>query len=168
MARLFVQKVSGGVVKEFFTTEYSQDSNIALVQDNRSGLTGIEGGAPSISVTVDVEGDDNPRVNEEQTINIVASGGTWDMEFDGETLTDIPYNIEPADFEDLLETLDGIAPGDVIVTGEAGALQIEFDANLGEMDVPTITVDGGVSVTLLENVGDNDIYLRVLDASEEA
>lgn len=81
-------------------------------------------------------------VNEVQTIGLgAASAGTVTITFNGETTAAIAFNATAAQVKAALETLNGINPGDVAVTGGPfpGVLTLTFGGALAGQDLPQIT-----------------------------
>lgn len=90
-------------------------------------------------------------VNEIQAIFSSATGGTFALTYSGQTDSAIDWDATAAEVQTQLEALSNIAPGDVLVTGVAGAWYIEFIGTLAETNVTQMTVDntnltGGVAV----------------------
>lgn len=82
--------------------------------------------------------------NEVQIITLIngASGGTWNVEFDGDD-ADVAWNITGANLQTALEGLDTLAVGDVTVTGSAGGpWTVTFGGRFSAENVPDLVVDG--------------------------
>jgi hypothetical protein len=64
----------------------------------------------------------SPVTNEVQTATITGSptGGTFTLTFSGQTTVAIAYNATAATVQSALEALSNVAPGDIVVTGNAG------------------------------------------------
>lgn len=79
---------------------------------------------------------------EVQTLTIDASGGTFTLNFDGETTGDLAYNIPVADLQAALEALPSIGAAQVTVTGTPGtSYVITFGDKFAGFDVPLLIVD---------------------------
>ena len=60
------------------------------------------------------------KTDETQTLRVTnATGGTFTLTFNGQTTAPIAYNATAAQIQAALEALSNIAPGDIIVTGNA-------------------------------------------------
>lgn len=80
-------------------------------------------------------------VNEEQLIVSNATGGTFTLTFDAQTTGAIDWDATAAEVQTALEALSNIDPGEVLVTGSAGAWHVEFMEGLGQANQPQMTVD---------------------------
>lgn len=80
-------------------------------------------------------------VNEIQLLVSNATGGTFTLTYSGQTTAALAYNISTAALKTALDALSNIAPGDVLITGAAGAWYIEFAGSLAATNVSQITVD---------------------------
>lgn len=85
-----------------------------------------------------------PSTGQNEIQQIISNGasGDWDLDFDGQTASDIPWNASPAELQVALESLSNVGVGDVHVTGAAGNWFVEFTGNLAVANVPQIEVDG--------------------------
>lgn len=82
-------------------------------------------------------------VNEQQTVTVTATGGTFTLSFAGDTTAPIPEAATAAAVQAALEELDGIDPGDVAVTGSAGGpFTVEFRGRYAATNVAQMTADG--------------------------
>lgn len=79
-------------------------------------------------------------VNEIQLILSNATGGTFTATYSGQTTAAIAWNATTADVQAALVALSNIAPGDVLVTGAAGAWYVEFAGTLAATNVAQITL----------------------------
>jgi len=81
----------------------------------------------------------NVPVNEQQSVTVAGTGGTFTLLFSGQTTTGIPFDATAAAVQAALEALSNLNPGDVLVTGNAGGpWTVEFtgaraDADVGQM-----------------------------------
>lgn len=80
-------------------------------------------------------------VNELQAIFSSGTGGTFTLTYSGQTTSALAWNISASALQTALEALSNIAPGDVIVSGTAGAWYVEFTGTLGEQNVSQMTID---------------------------
>jgi hypothetical protein len=107
---------------------------------------------PTIAVEETTAGDDDPATNEVQTLTIAAgppTGGTFQLEFDGQTTGDIAWSSTNAtlvsNVDTALEALSNIGAGNVavavgVMTAGIGTLTITFGGTLAATNVATITV----------------------------
>lgn len=105
----------------------------------------------------------NPLANEIQTVDVDATGGNFQLTFQGQTTANIAWNATAAAVQAALEALSNINPGDVLVTGGPGPAMwtVEFMGqwegdNVTQM-TNTDTLTGGAgtvtNATLREGVG---------------
>ena len=87
--------------------------------------------------------------NEVQTITFggTVSGGTFTITLDGETTAAIAYNATTAAVQAALEGLSNLAPGDVTVTGSAGAYVLTYGGASAGRDVPAVTYTSSLTGT---------------------
>ncbi len=94
--------------------------------------------------------------DEVQTVTVAtnATGGTWTLEFGGQTTTAMPYDANAAAIRAALEALPTVGVGNVVVTGgpiHTTAVTVQFTAALGGTNQPGMAADGsnltGSSVT---------------------
>ena len=90
-------------------------------------------------------------VNEIQAIFSTGTGGTFALTYSGQTDAAIDWDATAAEIQTQLEALSNLAPGDVLVTGAAGAWYVEFMGTLASTNVALMTVDntsltGGVAL----------------------
>jgi hypothetical protein len=83
----------------------------------------------------------NGGVNEIQLIVSNGTGGTFTITYSGQTTGNVDWDATAAEVETALVALSNIAPGDVDVSGVAGAWYVEFQGTLGEQNVSQMTVD---------------------------
>ena len=97
--------------------------------------------------------------NEIQRISVPSgvTGGTFRLEFDGDTTGPLDYNASRSEVQTELEGLGSIGAGNVDVSGSSGGPWfVEFIGNLGQMDVSDITspddnsLTGGVGGSVVE------------------
>lgn len=69
-----------------------------------------------------------------------ATGGTYNIDVDGQN-ANIAYNDNAAAAQSDVEGLSTVAVGDIVVTGEVGALTFEFRGLLAGADAPTVVFD---------------------------
>src|SRR5512141_1299235 len=81
-----------------------------------------------------------------QTITVDATGGAFTVTWNGQTTSNLAWNISAADFTAALEALSNVNPGDVVVTGTPDAdgcvYTLTWNASLGQVAAPTTTVTG--------------------------
>jgi PKD repeat protein/type 1 glutamine amidotransferase len=86
------------------------------------------------------------RVSETQQVRTAgATGGTFTLEFEGETTAPIPYNATAVQVQAALEALAAISPADIAVTGTAlpsGTVSVTFDGRFAEKDVEQLVGNG--------------------------
>jgi len=123
---------------------------LTITSSTASGFT------PVVVITPLVEG--VAGKNEKQTVSIPAgtTGGTFTVAFAGQTTSALAYNVSAADFEDALEALSNIAPGDVAVTGASPIWVVEFKGTYAQTNVPLMVGDGasltGCGVVTIDTV----------------
>lgn len=85
-------------------------------------------------------------VNEVASIAVDATGGTWQVAFDGETTTAQAFNVSAANLLTAINNLSNVSPGDVTVTGGPGSAGgatpyvITFvGARYADINVPNVT-----------------------------
>lgn len=88
--------------------------------------------------------------NELQLIISGGTGGTFTVTYSGQTTSALAYNISSSNLQLALEALSNLAPGDVLVSGDAGQWYVEFQGTLAATNVAQMTVDntnltGGVA-----------------------
>jgi hypothetical protein len=82
----------------------------------------------------------NTPVNEQQTVTVVATGGTFTLAFSGQTTAPVAFDATAAAVQTALEDLSNLAPGDVIVTGNAGGpWTVEFAGARADTDLAQMT-----------------------------
>ena len=82
----------------------------------------------------------NVPVNEQQTVTVVADGGTFTLTFSGATTGAIAFDATAAAVQTALEDLSTLDPGDVVVTGDAGGpWTIDFAGARADTDVAQMT-----------------------------
>jgi hypothetical protein len=160
------------------TTEIAYDASSATVQAALEALDGLDSG--DVTVTGDgphlvtfggaLANTDVGAItgqggkNEVQTITISdgASGDTFTLTFGGNTTAPIAYNASSATVQAALEAIDGIAPGDVVVSGDGPHL-VTFGGALSYTDVGAITGVGGKNevqtITISNGVADDTYTL---------
>lgn len=124
---------------------------------------------------VDTVADGGPVVtkNEIQQIEIIAEGGTFTLDFDGDDTSALDYDLSASDLDTALEGLDGIDPSDLTTLGSNGIFTVEFGGSLEATDVPLMIADpssllGGkpVSVSTVTSAvaGVNEVQMVVIDS----
>jgi hypothetical protein len=86
-------------------------------------------------------------LSESVSIAVDATGGTWRINFQGETTADLAFNISAANLKLALELLDDINVGDIAVSGGPGnaggttpyVIAFTPDGQYGGRDAPAIT-----------------------------
>ena len=82
-------------------------------------------------------------INEEQVINLNgATGGTFTLTYNGNSTAGLNFNASAAGIRAALETLAGINPGDVAVSGAAGNWTVLFTGALAGTDISELAIDG--------------------------
>ena len=93
---------------------------------------------------------------QELTFSAVPTYGLFQIEYDGQTTSDIPYDANASLVQSSLEALSNIGAGDVAVSGDfSTGFEIEFQNSLGLSDVPEITIPSN-SLTSGETGGTNE------------
>jgi hypothetical protein len=92
--------------------------------------------------------------NEEQTVTIDASGGTFTATFNGQTTAATAYNAAASVFQTNLEALSTIGPGNVLVTKVGSVFHVEFVGTLAGSNQPALTTNpasltGGASTAVV-------------------
>lgn len=83
---------------------------------------------------------DATATDEEQTVTVTATGGTFTLTYDGQTTDAIAENATAATVQTELEQLSNIEVGDVVVTGSAGGpYTLTFGGNLADVNVEALT-----------------------------
>lgn len=83
--------------------------------------------------------------NERVQIKVDATGGDYDLAFDGETAANIPFNASNAALREALEALPQLDSGDIVVTGGPGnaggsnPYVVEFTGAYAQTDVPLLS-----------------------------
>lgn len=86
--------------------------------------------------------------NEVQTATITGAptGGTFTLTYSGQTTTAIAYNATAATVQTALEALSNLAPGDVVVTGNAGGpYTLTFGGTLLGDNVASLTATASLT-----------------------
>ena len=82
----------------------------------------------------------NSYNNEQQTVTLSTLVTQYTLTFNGQTTGNIAYNATAATVQTALEGLSNIAPGDVVVTGNAGGpYTVEFTGAYANTDVNALT-----------------------------
>jgi len=81
--------------------------------------------------------------NEIQLIASNGTGGTFTITYSAQTTTALDWDSTAQEVEDALVALSNIAPGDVNVTGSAGAWYVEFTGTLAATNVAQMTLGTG-------------------------
>lgn len=142
----------GPYTVEFIRTYANQD--VVLMTGNGASLV-KPAGSYGVAVTTTTNGVD--AVNEKQQVTLAGppTGGTFTLAFDGQTSGAIAYDASAATVQAALEALSNIAPGDVVVTGNAtGPYIVEFKGTYRGIDVPLLigvgsSLTGGAAGTVL-------------------
>ncbi len=133
-------------------------SDFTLIQ--RAERTSVSEGsaiaiAPKGYVSTTQEG--GGGLNEIQQVNLTADYGTFTLTFDGQTTTAIAYGATTTTVRLALEALSNIAPGDVAVTGVAGAWIVEFTGIYANTNVPEMIL----------TMTDYDTHSRIMENDTE-
>lgn len=97
-----------------------------------------------LSNTAGALADADPGVNEVQTVSLTGTptGGTFTLTYDSVESGNIAYNATAAAVQTALEAISTINPGEINVTGSAGAWVVEFVGALGNQNIAAMTADG--------------------------
>lgn len=104
--------------------------------------------------------------NEKQHVVLtgVGAGKTWTLKFDGETTANLTNTASAAEVQAGLEGLSNIQPGDVTVSGSAGAgYDVVFAGEYAGENVPQMTgtaTEGTVTVTTTTQGGPNPLAVQ--------
>lgn len=79
--------------------------------------------------------------NEQQTITIDATGGTFTISYAGQTTAAIDFDATGAEVQAALVALSNIGPNDVSVTREDDVITVEFTGLLAKTNVAAMTTD---------------------------
>lgn len=93
------------------------------------------------AVRVVANGAASGGTNEQQTITIDATGGTFTVTYDGQTTGAVAYNAAAGTLEDALEALSNLAPGDVEVTKAGSVFTLTFGGTLAKTNVAAVTTN---------------------------
>ena len=122
---------------------------------SRSGLT--------VTVTDNFIASAVPNEKQRIALPFGVSGGTFTLEFGGDTTGPLPFNSRGSDLDAALEALPSIGAGNVRVTGpQKGPWTVEFIGTLADTDVVLIVADGagltvdGGAATVAETTKGND------------
>lgn len=109
-----------------------------------SGVPGTDFGTAGTTYYSDSDGNvvAVSGTNEVQTVTVVADGGTYTLNFDGEDTGDIAENAASSAVQTALRALPNLGADDVTVTGNAGGpYTVTFGGSLAGQDVPKLTAD---------------------------
>jgi len=177
---LFVTAINASTIPEW------EDITASLGTDDDGNtthlvMTGKSDGTPftvsssttdagNYEVSVSVVQAGQAAQNEQQRVALPAdvAGGTFTLEFDGQTTGNIAYDASAATVEAALEALSNISAGDVVVTGsDGGPWTIEFASTYATTNVALLIGDGtnltgSLSITVAEvtqgSPGTNEIW----------
>lgn len=82
-------------------------------------------------------------IDEVQLILSNGTGGTFTITYEAQTTAALDFDATTSEVQAALEALSNIAPGDVEVTGSAGAWQVKFTGTLGATNVSLLTLGLG-------------------------
>ena len=125
-----------------------------LVTADGSSLTG--GTSPTVTVAHTTTG--SAGTNAQQTVTVVATGGTYTLGYGGQTTVPIAYNATAASVQAALLGLSTISTNNVTVTGSAGGpYTVTFTGTLGSQAIalmvatpfPTLTPTGTQALAYL-------------------
>ncbi len=119
-------------------------------------VTGSAGGPWTVKFGGSLAGQNVPQISgvgsEVQQLAVMSrdflgapGGGSFTLSFEGDTTGPIPFNASAAMVQTELEELEGIAPGDVLVSEGPASLdvfRVAFTGSLAETDVPPLVADG--------------------------
>src|SRR6185436_5868294 len=87
------------------------------------------------------------KTDETQTVRPTAA---FTLNFDGQTTAQLAAAATPAAIQSALEALSNVNPGDVIVTGAAGNVTVQFDGQYAQENVPQLTSGAATIATVQE------------------
>ncbi|KAF0187721.1 MAG: RHS repeat-associated core domain-containing protein, partial [Gammaproteobacteria bacterium] len=101
---------------------------------------------PALSIATTAQGG---AVNEVQRVGVTSTfltGGTFTLNYNGQTTTAIAYNATAAQVQSALEALNNVAPGDVVVTKLQDSTsgqewKLSFQGALGGANLAQTTID---------------------------
>jgi hypothetical protein len=115
--------------------------------EGQIGTAGVSSSlARSAAVTTAIDGGTGSD-NEEQSVHVEGSGGTFTLTYDGETTAAIAAGALASAVEPALEALSNIGAGNVSVSGSgtfADPYLVEFVSALGSMNLIEMTADGAL------------------------
>ena len=119
--------------------DFDQHNNLWLVtgDDTPSGGGNSGGFSPH----------NDMKTDETQTVRPTSA---FTLGFDGQTTTQLAATATPAAIQAALETLSNVNPGDVIVTGVAGNVTVQFDGRYAQKNVPQLTSGAATIATTQE------------------
>lgn len=82
--------------------------------------------------------------NEQQTVTVSATGGTFTLSFAGQTTGNIAFGAASAVVQAALEALSNIDAGDIAVSGGTGPYTVTFQGRYAATDVPAMTGSGAL------------------------
>lgn len=96
---------------------------------------------PGVWRSIGIDGYD-PADNEIQSITVNATGGTFPITFDGQTVTLVDWNATAAAVKTKLESLSNVDVGDIVTSGgplATAPVLVEFKGQYTNTDVPLMT-----------------------------
>lgn len=110
--------------------------------------------------------DKGTTVNEEQTVSINATSGTFTLSFEGQTTAPLPFDATNNEVEAALRALSTIGPGNVSVFGPPGSYRAAFQYKLGGLNLPQMTasssgLSGGAATAAVATVAQGSSTTRV-------
>jgi hypothetical protein len=94
---------------------------------------------------------------QELTFSATPTYGLFQIEFDGQTTTDIPYDSNAAEVQTKLEALSNITGGDVVVSGDfTTGFTLSWGGTKANTDVAEVTIPSN-SLTTGETGGTNEV-----------
>ena len=97
-------------------------------------------------------------INEQQRFTVTATGGTYELIFDGETTAPIAWNAQEDEVAEALENLANIEAGDLTVTHSGQTYIVTYAGSLQHTNLPELTGDSsgltGGAVTHIETIVD--------------
>lgn len=133
---LTVAGSNGGPYTVTFTGDFA-GTNVAQMTASAAGLTKTGSGTAVVATTV--PGAAEPATDEQQTITVTATGGTFTVTYSGQTTGALAHDISAADLKIALEGLSNIDPDDLTVTLNAGVYTVTFGGTLAATDVAQMT-----------------------------
>jgi len=122
-----------------FSQATADDYEIAApISGKKIAVTGVllgAAGTNTVKFTSDI-------TDEVQTVTVTATGGTFTLEYDGQTTSALAYNASAATVATALKALSNIGDNDVSVTKSGTTYTVAFIGALADTNVPALIADG--------------------------